>query len=608
MKKLSFLLGLMISGWLPAQSIIDYPEITQVLAYFYGNYQGNPADGQVITFARKADGWHIQKQPSGENQKVIESEVLWSIQTGTYLPLRYSKLPLNSSPNIAYHTSRYFRITSWSAYDYQRCLFYGYPEWADDMVQALAGTENLSPQNLEGLARAYDFLANQILYSTYGIPHPFYQPLEGQQLRDQSRLQAYLTYMDGSIAALQQLQEAAPDFEMMIGVPQTKLANQYMTAWLQLLGAGQPQLAEKYALQAEFDEFTSNVSAIQLDAVPPNGRFLSFGDNDFFPLLALQLQQQYRTDVSIVHYQLLNAPWYFSLMKDSLGVSFPNEQLDQLRKGYLMLEGRPDSIRTRICGSNEIASIPTLKTGMSRYLLSNQLILHKLVEQSRPDKPLCFSWYGDFQLFSYLSNYLEVNGLAYELTTSPSRHGQQDLMMQQYGYLNLDSTSLTIQSLLTSDWSWLKDDWDSNRSNQQFGSAIIRFWITSMYHHSLLLNNVASETEEDTERRDQLVFWARALEALFDEPNIILAESAAEMAIIGYRSNMEWMGEEWEKHMYACLDEVNWDELSRKDPDVRRGLLALEVMGYYFQESGRDVQRITLEQELGKYEARLTDY
>lgn len=608
MKKFSFLFTLIFSGWLPAQSIVDYPEITQVIEHFYSNYQGNPAAGQVITFARKADGWHIQKQPDGEYHKVLDSEILWSIQTKGYLPLRYPKLPVNSSPNIAFHTSRYFKITNWTAFNYQRCLFYGYPEWATDMVDALGDSENLSPVNLEGLSRAYDFLANQSLYSTYGIPHPTYQPLEGQKLTDQRRLDDYLQYIDGSIAALQALRVKAPSYEMLVGTPQTKLANQYMTAWIQLLGAGHPKLAEEYALQADYDEFTSRMSSFQLSELPLNARFVSFGDNDFFPLLALQLQKQLRPDVTIVHYQLLNASWYFNMIKDSLDLSFANHHLDQLRRGFLVLEGRPDSVQTRVGGSSESVSMPTYKSGTIRYLLANQLIIQRMIEKSRPDQPLCFSWFGDLGLIEFASNFLSVNGLAYELKPNPSRHDQQDPMMQQVGYLNLDSASVTINSLIDSDLSWLTDNWDLDKSTKLFGTALIRYWVTVMYHHSQLLHHVASETEEDVVNRDQLVYWSRALEAFFDEPNILLAESAAEVAIIGYASRMEWMGEEWEKRMYACLDEVDWEQSSRSDIDVRRGILAMELLGYYYQESGRKIQKISLEQELGKYEARLADY
>ncbi len=608
MKKLSFLLVLMFSGWLSAQSTVDYPEIAQVIEHFYENYQGNPAEGQMITFGRKADGWYIQKQPSGKNHTVIDSEILWSTQTQSYLPLRYKKLPINSSPNIAYHTSRYFRITNWNAYDYQRCLYYGYPGWAEDMITALGESENLSPENLEGLARAYDFLANQILYSTYGIPHPTFQPLEGQVLRDERRLQAYLSYMDGSLQTLKKLVATAPEFQVLVGTPQTKLANQYMTAWIQLLGAGHEALGQKYALQADFDEFTTKMSAFQMEAIPVNGRFLAFGDNDFFPLLALQLQEKFRADVTIVHYGLLNVSWYQHLMMDSLGVSFPNYQLDQLRKGFLVLESGVDSIRSRIYQSNELVSMATMKSGMSRYLQANQLIFQKLIEIDAAHKPLCISWYADPQAYSFLSNYLTVKGLVYELASNPSRHGQYDPMMQQVGYLNLEAASSAIDSMIGSDWTWFQDGWNANSSNKLFGTAFIRYWVTVLYHHSLLLNNVASETEEDVMRRDQLVFDSRALEKLFDEPDILLAESAAEMAVIGYKSNMDWMGEEWEKRMYACLDEVDWDQSSRRDVKVRRGLLALEVMGYYYQESGRNIQKITLEQELGKYEARLVDY
>lgn len=603
---LLFLLLIPVSGL--SQSIDDYPEITDVLDHFYQTYQSTAGEGQVISFARKYDGWHIQKQPYGKRDKVIDSEIYWSIETQDYLPLRYQKLPLDASPNIAYHRSRYFRITNWNQYNYERCLFYGYPRWAEDMVQVLSEKEPLSPQNLEGLSRAYDFLANQVLYSTYGITHPIYQPLEGQRLEDEDRLATYLSYMDRSISLLAELAARSPDYPLLVGSPEIKLANQYMTAWLHLTGAGHPHLAKKYALQAEYDEFTTRMSSFQFEAIPPNGHFISQGDNDFFPFIALQLQEQRRMDVTIIHAKLLLTPWYQGVMMDSLGVSFPNEQLDQLRKGYVTLAGRPDTVRSRLAGSQTILSVPTNVHGTSRYLLANEMILLKLIENSNAQHPLCLSWFSDLGAFSYLSDHCVVKGLTYQLTSTPPQHDRYDPMMQQFGYLETDSATSTLDGLLSSDISWLAEGWDSNPSNTLSGTGLMRWWVTVMYHHSQLLDTIASATVEDVQRRDQLVAWSNALERICDKPDITMAYLAAELAVIGYSSDLEWMGLSWEKYLYACLDEVDWEQSSRQDLDVRRGLLALEVMGYYFQESERDVQKISLEQRLGQYESRLLDF
>ncbi len=60
-----------------------------------------------------------------------------------------------------------------------------------------------------------------------------------------------------------------------------------------------------------------------LDSCPQDAILFSSGDNDTFPLWALQEAFKYRLDVKIVNLSLLNTDWYVKQMRDIFGVPIP---------------------------------------------------------------------------------------------------------------------------------------------------------------------------------------------------------------------------------------------------------------------------------------------
>lgn len=67
--------------------------------------------------------------------------------------------------------------------------------------------------------------------------------------------------------------------------------------------------------------------------VPDNAILLTNGDMDTYPAVALQEVENYRTDVAIVNYSLLNTTWYARFVRDKYGIQLPvtDSELDALR-------------------------------------------------------------------------------------------------------------------------------------------------------------------------------------------------------------------------------------------------------------------------------------
>ncbi len=186
-----------------------------------------------------------------------------------------------------------------------------------------------------------------------------------------------------------------------------------------------------------------DVSYDILQSCKPNAILFTGGDNDTFPLWYLQEALGIRTDVRIVCLSLANTDWYLLQLKHetphgSMKVPFSltdREIRDIASAGGIRWTPRAITLKvphdvykqfgvtdTTISGRGYIRYTlnPTLGHGNARALRTQDVMVNDIVDTNNWRRPICFSSTVAPSDMVGLQNYLERDGLVYELT--PVQH------------------------------------------------------------------------------------------------------------------------------------------------------------------------------------------
>jgi hypothetical protein len=162
------------------------------------------------------------------------------------------------------------------------------------------------------LGRAYSNQANGLLSDQFGFSTPedvFKVPLTLNCLST-DQIKNYENISGKATALFKQVKDRNPSFQTIVGNISIKYANEVMVPFHNLT-----VYASKYAEGIKLPEKLYPDSILKkakewMNACSENAIFLSFGDNDFYPLLYLQHHDNFRRDIHVVNYSLLGLARY----------------------------------------------------------------------------------------------------------------------------------------------------------------------------------------------------------------------------------------------------------------------------------------------------------
>ena len=286
----SSLLALLLA--LPARTQ-NKPPFREVVRAFFQRYDFDRDNPLIISFQKRKEGWFTAVQNMMDPGHYDNAELFWSAERSGYLPLHYPLKQDTSEKNVEAEINEYYRVTGndWhTEYDYQRCLYFGYPDWAKDLIKDVGERAQLNDTLIEGLARAHAHVALDLLSGS--------KP-------DASAKYAFIANENKAISLYKRLRSQYPDYSTIVGNIAAKYANEYLWASLLLQINGYSTEANEFLQPGIYPDSLLQTARGYFEKLEKGSILVSSSDNDLFPLLYLQQYEHYRPDVLVLSYSLL---------------------------------------------------------------------------------------------------------------------------------------------------------------------------------------------------------------------------------------------------------------------------------------------------------------
>jgi hypothetical protein len=286
--------------------------IDSVKAKFYTTYDMASVPMMTVAFEKRRGGWYIGTYSSNNGKYVVEKRHLfYSDSLKVYLDLPFDKLQDSRESQFeAYYDPS-------DHYNYKANYYYGYVGWYNDVISALEDRENLTDDQLYALARAYSMSASARLGNQggYTVPSDNIPAALVQNSFSQEQIKDYHRRIDKAIAAFDQLRKRNPKFESRVGLIGLKYAHEVMSKLHNTIVFGDKYINDVQIPDGLYHDTTINHVKKVLDACEPNSILVSFGDNDFYPVLYVQHKLNHRKDVYLINHNLINIDVYIARLQ-----------------------------------------------------------------------------------------------------------------------------------------------------------------------------------------------------------------------------------------------------------------------------------------------------
>jgi hypothetical protein len=151
-----------------------------------------------------------------------------------------------------------------------------------------------------------------------------------------------------------------------------------------------------------------------LNSCEPNGIPFTNGDNDTFPLWALQEAYGIRTDVRVVNLSLVNTDWYIKQLKKLdpiVPISYSESEIEKLLRPQLNPFAEPRQHTLKNAGIT--LTLPGQKE--QRVLRVQDMMVLNIVDATKWSKPIYFAMTVSEDNLMGLTPYLQASGLVYKV-------------------------------------------------------------------------------------------------------------------------------------------------------------------------------------------------
>jgi hypothetical protein len=459
-----FLFAVILLITCPAFAQVSIPEYKTVVEKFFDQYTlTGIEDNSDLYFEKHPDGWYVTIQDYSLPPKMLKKEIFWDRKKNEYKSLSFAKTESPGDNNGM--VEKY--IYSWAASQFALSPYYGYPGWDMDVIKEYGSKKELSDSMLYALGRAYSSFASNLLNSNSGLADPKEQFIlkEGKNTLTKEQLAKYREYRHLAIETYNKLASRNPKFETVIGEIGIKASNEYLTAFLDLRQYQNEEEAKKELKAGLYNEFYIAMAKNYLNSCDQNAILLTNGDNDTYPLLYVQSQFGFRTDVLVVNLSLLQTDRYINNLREGLPgseklpVSFTPEQIKGPKREVVIIDNASqgplnlkeiiafvqDDKNVKDYGTVSYPYIPTNafllesdKKVMSwtlsdSYILKNQLIVLDILAATAGKRPVYYAISVGSEVFLGLDDYFAAEGLAYRV--SPDKKDSVDYYT---GYTDMD--------------------------------------------------------------------------------------------------------------------------------------------------------------------------
>lgn len=458
---------LLLAASIVAVEAQTMPPLKEVVEHYFEN-QSPPADRWQLKFEKRPDGIFVAFAQIGQGD--IEARYPF-YQKGRYLPIIKDTFiseitdrfqPQIADPKIA--AQRYLQqLGYFLEQEFDRYPYFGYPGWYHDVVEWARQMPSMSDEDLHALARAHSQSALALLpeVGTYAVPSETFSFSSSTERMTASQAEVYLSRTQKAIATYRTLKNRNPEFMTPVGPVGTKLANEYMTGFLTLLQYADEQTARQLLDEVEYDEYLLVQARNFLNSCPKDAVLITYGDTDTYPLLYVQAQEAYRTDVIVANSSVLETVRYRNMICNGpLGAKplapFPELPKDEEKTHFWVQKSTTNegqiptsefrnavelALKTKLTegianfflpnvsviipppqGKDELlitdTTIETIRWepfSDKYYLTPGRLFMWHIVDAHQWARPLCFLPTNHYSVFKPWEKHLAYNGLVFQL-------------------------------------------------------------------------------------------------------------------------------------------------------------------------------------------------